>query len=89
MTRLIGLNDADPFTSATVHQHCMADPGLRANMLEQSLIYYIMGQWHLTVKGREVMRERARARAKAARQGLIHVDTRPEVEERSPFEDLQ
>jgi hypothetical protein len=88
MTRLIGLNDDDPLDSATVNQHCNADHGLRDNMLRHGLIYYLMGQWWLTAKGRRVMQERGRARQDAMRMGLVQAAPKDAPRERDPFEDL-
>lgn len=88
MTKLLGLNDADPLDSATVNQHVCADPALRQNMLDHGLIYYIMGQWFLTPKGRAVMQQRARARAEARRRNLVHTNPSTAPEEQPPFEEL-
>lgn len=61
----------EPMDADDVTRHVQADPALRANMLKHKLIWWFMGKYYLTAKGKLAMQARARARAAAVDKGLV------------------
>lgn len=64
-------DNEDPIDPDDVTRHVLADPALKAQMYEKGFIFFYMGKYYLTAKGRVEMRRRLRARAEAQERGII------------------
>lgn len=64
---------AEPMDADDVTRHVQADPELKRQMYEKGFIFFYMGKYFLTAKGRFEMAKRARDRAAAQRMGLVSI----------------
>lgn len=60
-----------PLDTDDVTRHCQADHELRDQMLAKGFIWWFMGKFYLTAKGRAEMNRRSRARVEAQNMGLV------------------
>lgn len=68
----MSIDGRNPATDLDVSPHVKSDPGLKENMLKHGYIYWFMGSWYLTPKGREEFAKRFEHRRRAVAMGVVH-----------------
>lgn len=61
----------EPLDADDITRHVEADPELKRNMVQHGLIWFFMGRYYLTARGKQVMQQRYRARKDALKRGLV------------------
>lgn len=65
------MSAGEHISSDDITRHVQADPQLKKQMLERKLIWWFMGRYYFTAKGKAEMQRRAQARVNAQQKGLV------------------